>query len=416
MLRSSNSLISLVALAPFAVACGSSDKQTASNANTPQYNVGNGAVTATGNPDGGDKTITADQVTAIKSSACAGWNGELEGGPSKLQLVVDISSSMNQSANSATNESKWVVTRNALIQAIPGDGTSAYPGLSATTAVGLLFYPNKQSTPTVAQQDLSACLDTGAMIPMAQLGAAGAANSQRDTLRAAFQSAVLEQGTPTYDAYTYALDNSTLSATALALPGAPFQLLITDGQPTVAQGCSNPNGNISNVDPEPIVTAITQAWTQHQVKTFVIGSPGSENGRDWLSRAAVAGQTPAAGCNVAGPNYCHMDMTTAPDFSAALSAGLAQVTAQIASCTYALPTPPGGQTLDLTMINVIANLSTGIHLLLQDTAGDCTVGWQFDASNNIKLCSQTCAMVQADPTATVDLAIACASTINQIVN
>jgi hypothetical protein len=413
MLRNPNVITALVLVAPFAVACGSSDKQSSSSSNTPQYNVNNDTITATGNPDGGDTTITTDQVTAIKSSACAGWNGELEGSPAKLQLVVDISSSMSQTAP-GTNQSKWAVTQNALIQAIPGDGTTT-AGLAASTSVGLLFYPNKQSTPTVAQQDLSACLDTGAMIPMAQLGASGT-GSQRDLIRQSFQSAVLAQGTPTYDAYTYALNNSTLSASAAMLPGAPYQLLITDGQPTIAQGCSNPNGNISNVDPEPIVTAITNAWTQEGVKTFVIGSPGSEGAVDWLSRAAVAGQTALAGCNVGGPNYCHMDMTTAPDFSAALSAGLAQVTAQIASCTYTLPVAPNGQALDLTMINVIATLSTGIHLLMQDTAGDCTVGWQFDADNNIKLCSQTCAMVQADPTATIDVAVACADAINLIVN
>ncbi len=323
---------------------------------------------------------------------------------------------MNQAANGSNNQSKWVVTRSALIQAVPGDGTAAYQGLSAGTAVGVFFYPNKQSTPTVAQQDLSACLDTAALIPMAQLGDPAAANSQRALIRQAFQDAVLAQGTPTYDAYTYALTNSTLSANAAALPGAPYQLIITDGQPTVAQGCSNPNGNISDVDASPIVQAVSDAWTQNGVKTFIIGSPGSESGRAWLSQAAVAGQTAAAGCNVAGPNYCHMDMTTAPDFSAALSAGLAQVTTQIASCTYTVPAAAAGQTLDLTKISVIANLSSGSHLLMQDTQGDCTVGWQFDDNKNIKLCSQTCAMVQADPTATVDLAVVCGEVIDQIVN
>jgi len=195
-----------------------------------------------------------------------------------------------------------------------------------------------------------------------------------------------------------------------------FQLLITDGQPTIAQGCSNPNGDISEVDPAPIVQAVTDAWSQHGVKTFIIGSPGSENGRTWLSQATVAGQTPASGCAVGGPNYCHMDMTTAPDFSAALRAGLVQVTSQIASCTYSLPTSAAGQTLDLTQISVIANLSSGIHLLIQDTSGDCTVGWQFDDQKNIKLCAQTCAQIQADPTATVDVAIVCGDAINQIVN
>jgi hypothetical protein len=416
MLKHSVILGSLAFAILLFAACGSSDKPSnSSNNNNNGFNVNDGTTTVTGSPDGGDKIITSDQVKAIESSACAGWSGELESGPSKLQLVVDISSSMNQKAGSS-QETKWAATQNALMEAIPGDGTATYPGLSASTAVGLLFYPNKQSTPTVAQQALAACLDTAAMIPMAQLGGATSADTQRAKIRQAFQSAVLAQGTPTYDAYTYALNNSTLSTAASALPGAPFQLLITDGQPTIAQGCSNPNGDISDVDSAPIVQAVTDAWTQHGVKTFVIGSPGSEDARAWLSQAAVAGQTAASGCAVGGPNYCHMDMTTAPNFSAALSTGLAQVTSQIASCTYSLPTSPAGQTLDLTQISVIANLSTGIHFLIQDTSGDCTVGWQFDDQKNIKLCAQTCATIQADPTATVDVAVVCADAINQIVN
>ncbi len=416
MLKNLSILVPMLTVAPWVAACSSKDGNE-DTSNNPAFNpnANNNTITSTGRPEGGEVPITPTQVDEIKNAACAGWNGELEGVPAKLQLVVDISSSMNQTAP-GTNQTKWQVTESALVQAIPGDGTATYPGLSATTGVGLLFYPNVQSTPTVAQQSLAACLRTDAMIPMAQLGLDGTGNSQRNLIRQAFQAAQLAQGTPTYDAYTYALQNSTLSAAAAQLPGAPYQLLITDGQPTIAPGCSNPNGNISDVDPQPVVDAVQAAWTNNGVKTFVIGSPGSETGRAWLSQAAVYGQTALAGCQVAGPNYCHMDMTTAPDFSAALRNGLAQVTNQIATCTYNIPVPPAGQTLELTLINVIAHLTTGSVLLYQDTAGDCTVGWQFDASNHIVLCSQTCATVQADAGAYIDVAAGCGSQIDTIIN
>jgi hypothetical protein len=69
------------------------------------------------------------------------------------------------------------------------------------------------------------------------------------------------------------------------------------------------------------------------IKTFVIGAPGSESARNFLSRMAVAGGTAREDCNVgSAPDEgdCHYDMTTG-DFESALSGALTEIT-NIVTC------------------------------------------------------------------------------------
>jgi hypothetical protein len=153
------------------------------------------------------------------------------------------------------------------------------------------------------------------------------------------------------------------------------------------------------------------------IRTFVIGAPGSEQGyetgedyRPWLSRAAVVGGTAPSGCDEDGPDYCHMDMTEAPDFSAALNEGLAQIAGQLNSCTYVVPPPPSGQEIDMSQVNLIVSFGSGSsELVLRDDNGDCSEGWQLDADQQIILCGATCERVQNDMQAHVELLFGCAS-------
>src|SRR5690606_5972287 len=94
--------------------------------------------------DGGTAPLTDDQFELIQNDSCAGWVAEGESVPSLLQLVVDVSSSMSARAP-GTNESKWEVTRDALLEAVVGVNGS---GLPASVSVGLLFYPNKDRKST----------------------------------------------------------------------------------------------------------------------------------------------------------------------------------------------------------------------------------------------------------------------------
>ena len=393
------------------VSCGSSrGQESQQNGNPNNYNVNTGdGGTLNVNYQGGLAALTSDQVTALKGSSCAGWASEGENLPAILDFVVDVSGSMGQKAPTTGNQSKWAITSVALLEALDT--------LPATTAVGMIFFPNMDtvSNKSGPKPDCSTCVKTGGMIPIALLDAA-----QRKALADGIKAAKAAGGTPTHDAYNYELEHN-MGVTQL--PGQKFMALITDGQPTFLEGCYGSGQTVDPVATQPIVNAIKNAWATDGVKTFIIGSPGSEaqastgdDGRGWLSEAARVGQTPLTpACSDSGPNYCHFDMSQVPDFAAGFRDALAQIAGQVVSCSYTIPKPPTGQSLDLTKVNVV--LTTGVpeYLLVQRaTSSTCTDGWFLDANNNIVLCTNTCDKAKADPKATLDLLFGCATIGNPL--
>lgn len=353
--------------------------------------------------DGGSFVLTDEELEAISDVACAGWQHEGEVLPSTIQLVIDVSSSMRQPAP-GTDRSKWEVTRDLLLEGIVGVEGSGLPG---AVAVGVLFYPNQAGVEgTPEPQDVSECVNIDALVPAASLG--GADGEHRELVRDVIENAVTETWTPTHDAYRYALDEGLLPSEIL---GNKFMLLITDGTPTISLECTQQQGQGNGVDPEPIVDEIARA-AQLGIRTFLIGSPGSEDNREWMSRAAVIGGTAPQGCNIAGPvgEYCHMDMTTADDFTQALRDGLARIAGVLTPCTYSYPEAPEGQSIDEDTINVVVRKSDGTStLIVRDDQGECDEGWQRGNGNEIRLCPATCSEVQLEPTTTVELAFGCDS-------
>jgi hypothetical protein len=346
--------------------------------------LGSGATA--GNPqmqDGGVIELTDDQVDDLNGAACAGWSAEPETQPAVLQLVVDTSLSMDEPPNGrgGRNEpTKWDITREALQEVLST--------LPEELAIGLFFYPNMSTEGSDDPRPVSACVNLDEGISVQQLG-----DEHRENLIQVFDDTEPNGWTPTHGAYEHALQTSLLPAD---FPGQKYLLLITDGVPTLTHDCqgSSSGGQAAPVDTDPIVEAIAEARLAG-VRTFLIGSPGSEDGRQWMSLAAIQGATARAGCQVDGAPYCHMDMTTAPDFSAALRAGLNQVTGEI-SCTYDVPEPPEGEVIDPNLVNLIVTTSTGdAQLVLPDANGDCSEGWQL-TGNQVVLCEGTCSRVQSD--------------------
>lgn len=356
--------------------------------------------TATTSP--GVTDLPPDTVKQLRSASCAGWSAEPEAVPAIIELVVDISSSMNQKASGTGNRTKWEVTREALLEAIVGvDG----PGLPPAMGVGLLFYPNRPNvTINDAPGNLTGCVRTDAMVPIEILGGPGAAHRER--LEQAFVRAELSQSTPTHDAFRYALNEGLLKS---RLPGSKYMLLITDGAPTLSLGCVNETGSLNSVNSRPIVQEVRAAADKY-AKTFLIGSPGSESNRSWMSEAARIGGTAKPNCSDDGPNYCHMDLTTSPDFAQALREGLADVAGQIVSCTYQIPPPPSGQSIDVNKINVIYTPrgSEEPKLVGRSVGAECKSGWQLKG-NEVTICPETCATIQEDAGATLELLFGCAA-------
>jgi hypothetical protein len=357
---------------------------------------GSGATSGTGNmQDGGVLELSEAEADALTGAACAGWSAEPETQPAVLQLVVDTSLSMNESPNGRGGrnaDTKWEITRDALKEVIGA--------LPEELAIGLFFYPNMSTEGSTTPRPLEACVNTGEGIAVAPL-----ADQQRARLIAALDDQEPDGWTPTHGAYRHALEASLLPST---YPGHKYLLLITDGAPTLTLTCEGDTGSNSPepVDPEPIIDEVARARGAG-VRTFLIGSPGSEPGRPWMSQAALQGATARAGCHLDGSPYCHMDMTTAPDFGAALRAGLNQVTGEI-SCSYDIPEPPMGETIDPALVNLIVTTSSGSsQLVLPDALGDCSEGWRL-MGNQVVLCDGTCSRVHADG-ASLQLLFGCES-------
>jgi len=358
---------------------------------------------ASGEFGGGSVLVTEAEVDAMRNQACTGWSAEPERGGASLFLVVDASSSMDETANGTGGRSKWVVTRDALVQTV-----EALPG---ETAVGLLGYPNREIEPGPSP-DHSACVKLDGLVPLGLLGVDGVRQAVIEGLNAI----ETETCTPTHDAYVVAVEEYRRSAAA----GQRHILLMTDGTPTLLLGCGPGSWctakNAAGSDRE-IITEIGRA-RELGIKTFVLGSPGSElhsetgeDNRPWLSEAAEAGGTAAANCTHAGPNYCHFDMTAAADFGAALRDALATIAGSVVACDYGLPAPPAGMQIDSGAINLVVSTSDGSILkLLRAADGACTEGWYYDeAVERVVLCSQSCTLAQSDPGLSLEVMFGCAS-------
>jgi len=387
----------------FSLACGSTKHDdgnlpagaagTASVAGSSSLDVGSGGsggLPGSGQKMGGTLTLTPEQVAAINDNACDGWAAEPESKPAVLEFVVDTSLSMNEvpgatnqpgrpGMQAASGPTKWQSTRDAL--------KSVISTLPDTLAAGLLFYPNMANQARSRPASPDTCVNTRAGIEPALLTAA-----QKASLIAALDGTNPNGWTPTDAAYQFALQTALVPS---RLPGDKYVLLITDGQPTLRGDCTSAgNGaGVTPVESQPIVDHVAAALGQG-VRTFLIGSPGSEGGRAWMSEAAIVGGTAAAGCKVMGPPYCHLDMTTASDFGVALKSGLKKVTGSIA-CTYDIPDPGQGRVIDHDLINLVVTTASETQLVLPDEDADCTEGWHL-SGNQVVLCEGTCSRVQRE--------------------
>jgi hypothetical protein len=335
--------------------------------------------------------------------SCAGLKLEPEALPAVLQIVLDDSLSMDSKTNATGGRSKWAVTREALLETIAN--------LPANIAIGLLYFPNMNTSAGTTPRDVSACVNINAMVPIGILGDANSA--QRQLLSASLNQTNPAGSTPTHDAYTYGLNNSLLKTTA---PGQRFMMLMTDGGPTLALQCMG-GGLLTTPQPQqPIIDTIAAARRDYEVKSFLVGVPGTEDignnthddGRPWMSTAAVLAGTALPGCSVRGPNWCHIDLTQAADFSVALRQGLGFVTRQILSCEYEVPSMGlTGEPINQNQINVFFTPAAGSRgVVKRDENADCTDGWQLK-NGFVTLCPTACDRLKTDSLATLEIEYGC---------
>jgi hypothetical protein len=323
-------------------------------------------------------------------------------------MVVDVSASTLLSPPNSS-DTKWNITRNALV--------GAMGSLPESVWVGVQFFPNKPTATYYAtpQQPHTACINQADNVNIATLGLPGSA--QRIAIDAAFGrvTPVSGAGTPTLDAYMLALQEIY---NALNLPVDQFMLLITDGEPTYAEWCVG-DGTPPMTDSalqeltDPIVKQISTA-NAAGIRTFVIGSPASEVGpgndaRPWLSRAARAGGTSLPNCVDTGPNFCHFDLAQSLDFARDLGLALQQIANTVVPCVYDVPEPDGG-TFDPSQVNLYYTAGDdSTYVVAENLSSACDLGWHFtDATGTqIEICGTTCDQIKSDPGARLELEFGC---------
>ncbi|MEO8181233.1 MAG: vWA domain-containing protein [Deltaproteobacteria bacterium] len=361
-------LLSSVGALLGSVACGSDEKQAAPPVDPNESPF----------PDNSNGEIFTPDETGTDgldpSEVCAGQEAGTELAPAIVELLVDTSLSMDENAP-GSRRSKWLETRQVMLE-----GIELMPG---TTSVGVVFYPDVEA-------GADPCFDSQADVSIQSLG--GMSSTQRSEIRDAFGRESPRGSTPTHDAYRYALQQLA----AATLPGQRFLVLVTDGVPTYALGCEGSGNQQDPADPTPLIPEAASALGR-SIKTFVIGSPGSEGARRSLSQMAEAGGTAKPGCSHNGPNYCHFDMTQQPDFTVALRDALASITGLALSCSYDLPPPPSGSTLDANKVNVLFTPEGGAReVLLRSGGSGCSDGWQYSPNGRqVLLCGDTCDRVKS---------------------
>jgi len=359
--------------------------------------------------------LTPELRTRLMDSSCSAWSGEGQNTGTALELIVDVSSSMGAAAANTGSLSKWDVARSALQDVVDH--------LPQSTQLGVLFFPNRATSQndTTESLDASSCVNVSASIPIGALGKTGSA--QRLLIAERFTAVIPQGGTPTEDAIRLALSNSVVPTTTSQSGVQTYMILLTDGQPTISGGCRGQGDESTAVDYQPIIELISEAWSEHGVRTFVIGAPGSErdvgSGADvryWLSHAASAGHTPiTSDCSDTGlPNFCHYDMSQVPDFTASLERALQTIVGLVLSCSFALPTLAAGDTMDPNAVNVVyeANDAQNQELLVARTDANCTGdGWYLDSTSSVVLCPKACATIRQNPNAELHIIGGCQSIV-----
>jgi hypothetical protein len=170
---------------------------------------------------------------------------------------------------------------------------------------------------------------------------------------------------------------------AAELDGETFVVLVTDGYET----CK------TDELPKLVNQDVPNARRQLGVRTFVIGAPGSDDGRQLLSQIAYGGDTRVSADCIPGPavdqGNCHYDMTKSLDFARDLLAALTKVNAEVLSCTVDIPRAPGVGEVNLEEVNVIVNGESRV----MNNKGACSKvnGWRYSADfSSIQLCGDTC--------------------------
>jgi hypothetical protein len=387
------SLSAFVILGLLVSACGGKE---GSEVNGGDGNNGNGA-SSTGGPNlgnglGGGKGIGTGTIIDPKAACAKGTAAATLAGVNMI-VMFDRSTSMNQ-IPVRNDRSRWALASDALAAFFASNEAA---GLN----LALRFFPH-DFPQAGCNQD--ACNVAACAAPMVGLGTLTAAAAPADAHEKALIDATAG-ATPAPQGGGMGMSAGTPISAALdgALQWASAQhaktpsentvvVLVTDGQPN---GCDQNIGNIASLAADALAADGT--------RTYAIGLTGSREGD--MNRIAMAGGTTAGIFVADGAN-------TTQDLLQALGA----IRGAILDCDFPMPTAKPGVVVDPAFINVNFTPSNGAPSTLTQVSGeaDCagTGSWYYDNPINptrIVLCQSTCDAVTADPMASLEILLGCAT-------
>ncbi len=327
-----------------------------------------------------------DNQTIDGANACNSGTATGQLKPAAIQFVIDMSGSMRwlptENVDAPPGESKWDLTRVALLEAIDA--------LPDTASVGINYFSGCEE----------ACDSLTVAVNLAPLGT----GAQREAIASSLSEVSPSGGTPTHGGYKLGIE------TVLEAPPNTdrFVVLITDGTPTQNLECTYTDCTVG-VETQPIIDEAEAARTRG-VRTFVIGSPGSEGARSALSQIASQGGTAKSSCNANSAPFCHFDMTQEPNFGQALKKTLLDIAGQVIPCELELPSPPARQVINQKSITVqvVDTETQQATTLPRNDDAACDEGYSLsDDGKKVVLCKQTCQDLSREKNQTVKFSFAC---------
>jgi len=362
-----------------------------------------GAAAAAGAGGPAAATLPALNAESVLGGSCATATVESALVPTQVLFVLDRSGSMLCNPPPTTDSvsceetpvradaklpSKWEIVESSLLAALKT--------LPEDVGVGISYFSNDDAcgvhpTPSVAIKPL--------------------APAQLSVIEGSLAAVTPGGGTPIVGATILAYQHLHAMALDGELPGNQFVVMLTDGQQSEQCGADMRCASADECTDLLVETEAPKARAPGvNIRTFVVGAPGSEPARTMLSRLAVAGGTAPEGCD-AEAGECHFDMTKEADFAGALSKALTEITGRAATCQ--LPLPSSEEALDRERVNVVYSPGDGSKpsVIAQDTRSACDAGangWQYaQDGTTIRLCGPTCDTVRNDRGSRVDVVLGC---------
>lgn len=345
-------------------------------------NVGSGGSSASGNGTG-----TGGNDRLDPDSACATSSANGEPIPVDLYFMVDITGSMNcpvpedpktpcqvDPGPPYSTTTRWTV-ESAALSAFVSDP------LNKGLGMGINFFPSQNNL----------CNAATYVQPKVEIGTLPGAAMALD-------SAIMGQtpggNTPTQPSLDGALQHAAAWATAHPTHKVAV-VYATDGYP---KGC-----DANNTIAAAAMLAAAAFKGTPSIATYVLGV--GSNLAD-LNTIATSGGTKTA-----------FLIDTTQNAATQLATALASIrTTAVVGCTYTVPAPPAGQTLDTSKVNVTYTDGIGkVSDVLQDPPGTVCAkgsGWEYSADGSqINLCGSLCTSVKADPGGSLQVLFGCATIV-----